>query len=96
MKEQCMKIEKLLLNEKEAAELLNMSTHFLRRDRISEQSTGIPFLRIGGSVRYHCVDLENWIMEQARNPVRKSVKPQKNSADCSIEKRRRGRPRKEI
>jgi len=91
-----MKIEKLLLNEKEAAELLNMSTHFLRRDRISERSAGIPFIRIGGSVRYRCADLENWIVEQARNPVRKLVKPQGNSADCGIEKRRRGRPQKGI
>jgi len=91
-----MKIEKLLLNEKEAAELLNISTHFLRRDRISERSARIPFIRIGASVRYRCVDLENWVMEQARNPVRKSVKLQENLAGCGIEKRGRGRPRKGI
>jgi len=89
-------IEKLLLNEKEAAELLNMSTHFLRRDRISERSAGIPFIRIGGSVRYRFVDLESWIAEQVRNPVRKSSEPQKNSADYGDEKRWRGRPRKKI
>jgi len=89
-----MKIEKLLLTEKEAAELLNMSTHFLRRDRISERSAGIPFIRIGGSVRYRCVDLENWILEQAKNPVRKLTEPQANLIDRSVEKRMRGRPRK--
>lgn len=58
---------KLLLNEKDAAELLSMSTHFLRRDRISCESVGIPYLRIGASVRYRRVDLECWIDRMLRD-----------------------------
>jgi excisionase family DNA binding protein len=53
--------ERLLLTEREAAQLLAMSTHFLRRDRISNSSVGIPYLRIGAAVRYRRSDLEEWI-----------------------------------
>jgi predicted DNA-binding transcriptional regulator AlpA len=56
--------EKLLLNEREAAQLLAMSIHFLRRDRISRSSVGIPYIRIGTAVRYRRVDLEEWIGRQ--------------------------------
>jgi excisionase family DNA binding protein len=53
--------EKLLLTEREAAQLLTISTNFLRRDRISNSSVGIPYLRIGAAVRYRRSDLEEWI-----------------------------------
>lgn len=53
--------ERLLLTEREAAQLLAMSTHFLRRDRISHSSVGIPYVRIGAAVRYRRSDLEEWI-----------------------------------
>lgn len=53
--------ERLLLTEREAAQLLAMSIHFLRRDRISNSSVGIPYLRIGAAVRYRRSDLEAWI-----------------------------------
>lgn len=56
--------KKLLLNEREAAYLLSMSTHFLRRDRISTSSVGIPYLRIGAAIRYRRSDLEDWIERQ--------------------------------
>jgi predicted DNA-binding transcriptional regulator AlpA len=56
--------KKLLLNEREAAHLLSMSTHFLRRDRISTSSVGIPYLRIGAAIRYRRSDLEDWIERQ--------------------------------
>jgi len=49
---------KLLLNEKEAAALSSMSTHYLRRDRITSGENAIPFLRIGSAIRYHRSDLE--------------------------------------
>ena len=64
--------DKILLKEEEAAELLSMSRHFLRRDRISENSIGLPFIRIGGAIRYRCVDLEAWILERSQNSSVKS------------------------
>ena len=88
-----MNSEKLLLCEKEAAELLSMSTHFLRRDRISDRSAGIPFIRVGGSVRYRRVDLETWIIEQTN--VKRLQVPKRDGQELqSSEKRSRGRPRK--
>ncbi len=88
--------EKLLLKENEAAQLLGMSAHFLRRDRISDCSVGIPFIRIGASIRYRREDLELWITEQMN---RQSILPK--SRDISQdnqtgEPRRRGRPRKTL
>lgn len=87
--------EKLLFNEREAAQLLAMSIHFLRRDRISHSSVGIPYIRIGTAVRYRRVDLEDWIGRQMqvqpsgpRSAGLKSV-----VAEAKV-KRRRGRPRK--
>lgn len=83
--------DKLLLTEKEAAELLSMSTHYLRRDRIALSST-IPFIKIGAAVRYRRADLEKWIDEQANKPVQHKAAPPSN--DLLVEKRRRGRPTK--
>lgn len=84
---------KLLLNEKEAAELLSMSTHFLRRDRISCESVGIPYLRIGASVRYRRVDLEQWIDRMLQEA---SAQPRQQLAAMVAMPvaRGRGRPRK--
>jgi predicted DNA-binding transcriptional regulator AlpA len=84
---------KMLLNEKEAAQLLSMSTHFLRRDRISCDSVGIPYVRIGASVRYRRVDLEQWIDRKLQEP---STRPRQQLAvvDENPIPRGRGRPRK--
>lgn len=84
--------EKLLLTEKEAAELLSMSTHYLRRDRISPGSACIPFIKVGAAVRYRRADLEKWIDEQANKHVQHKAAPPSN--DLLVEKRRRGRPKK--
>lgn len=84
---------KLLLNEKEAAQLLSMSIHFLRRDRISCDSVGIPCVRIGASVRYRRVDLEQWIDRKVHEPSPKS-REGLAIVDENPVPRRRGRPRK--
>jgi predicted DNA-binding transcriptional regulator AlpA len=84
---------KLLLNEKEAAQLLSMSTHFLRRDRISCDSVGIPYVRIGASVRYRRVDLEHWIDRKLHEPSPKS-RERMAIVDENPVARGRGRPRK--
>lgn len=55
-----------LLKETEAAAFLNVSTHFLRRDRISEKSVGIPFVKIGAAVRYRLADLDEWVSNNIR------------------------------
>jgi predicted DNA-binding transcriptional regulator AlpA len=83
--------EKLLLTEKEAALLLSMSVHFLRRDRISSNGVGVPFIRIGGAVRYHRSALEAWIAQKTVTPpVQVSLPP----PEVTTERRRRGRPTK--
>ncbi|MBX9901171.1 MAG: helix-turn-helix domain-containing protein [Burkholderiaceae bacterium] len=86
--------EKLLLKEKEAAELLGMSTHFLRRDRISALPVGIPFMRIGASIRYRRAELEAWIADQmhrqSNSPKLRDLPPDSRND----EPRRRGRPKK--
>ena len=87
---------KLLLNENEAADLLSMSTHFLRRDRISERSVGIPFIRIGAAIRYRRVDLELWIAEQTKKSSPTVISHQTPKGLSSTDKRGRGRPRKAL
>lgn len=86
--------EKLLLNEKEAAELLSMSTHFLRRDRISDRSAGIPFIRIGAAIRYRRSDLERWIEAGMNKPLFIEKISVQSEELGQQEKRGRGRPRK--
>lgn len=84
--------DKILLKEEEAAELLSMSRHFLRRDRISENSVGLPFIRIGGAIRYRRADLEAWILEKSKIT---SVKSEAHSLETATPlKKGRGRPRK--
>jgi len=54
-----------LLNEYEAAEILSISVHTLRRQR-SERRGGVPFVRIGTrTIRYALADLERYV-EQSR------------------------------
>ena len=86
-------LQKLLLNEEEAAQLLSMSIHFLRRDRISEQSIGIPFIRLGGAVRYPRADLEIWVSELTKKTLPSHVCVEKKLNDPAV-KRGPGRPRK--
>lgn len=83
---------KLLLNENEAAQMLGMSSHFLRRDRISKTSVGIPFLRIGGAVRYRQSDIETWIAIQIKKTQFEKI--EEKSITTVLEKRQRGRPKK--
>lgn len=58
-----------MLNEKDAAELIGMSVHWLRRKRWS--GGGIPFVKMsdGGAVRYRQEDVELYIA----NRIRKST-----------------------
>ncbi len=87
-------LNKLLLNENDAAELLSMSIHFLRRDRISEHSVGIPFIRIGGAIRYPRARLEEWVMAELKKMSLPSIPVVVIPSPSPIEKRRPGRPKK--
>lgn len=85
---------KLLLNEIEAAQILSISRHFLRRDRISSSSVGIPFIRIGSAVRYRIVDLEKWIDGRSHVPETAFI-TERAAVPTNDDKRARGRPRKQ-
>jgi len=52
-----------LLNEKEAAALLNLSVRTLQRLRCI--GGGAKFVRLHGSVRYRLSDIEEWIALRA-------------------------------
>lgn len=85
---------KLLLNESEAALVLSISRHFLRRDRISTNSVGIPFVRIGSAVRYRLSDLKRWI--ESRSQSQHALQLPQPAVLAQVHgKRGRGRPRKE-
>lgn len=83
--------ETLLLNEVEAALLLGMSSHRLRHESISSRSVGIPFIRIGGSIRYRRLDLELWINDQIKAQASNSQRAQLTPETRTDQPRRRGR-----
>lgn len=47
-----------LLSEKEVARIISMSTSFLQHDR--QRGGGIPFIKIGNSVRYRKSDIDGY------------------------------------
>ncbi|MDK2849084.1 MAG: hypothetical protein PWP34_2437 [Desulfuromonadales bacterium] len=56
------------LQEKDAAEYIGMSVHFLRADRLNghlpNRTPGPPFLKIGRAIRYRVADLDEWLQER--------------------------------
>ena len=64
-----------LINEKETAQYIGMSTAFLRQARcdgqIGNRTPGPPYYKIGRAVRYSIEDLDRWLEENKRiNVVR--------------------------
>ncbi|MCD6055584.1 MAG: hypothetical protein K0R12_546 [Gammaproteobacteria bacterium] len=61
-----MNMEKVCLNEKEAAHYIGMSRSFLRQDRMysarQKSTPGLPYIKIGRTVRYMRKDLDQWLM----------------------------------
>ena len=53
-----------LLSEKEVARIISMSASFLQHDR--QRGGGIPFLKIGTSVRYRKSDIDAYLARKAR------------------------------
>jgi len=56
-----------VLNEKDTAMYIGMSTSWLRQTRMNGQikgrTPGPPYIKIGRSVRYHIADLDAWLDE---------------------------------
>ena len=53
-----------LLNEAEAAEMLNVSVARLRRWR-QHYTYGLKYLKLGATIRYRYEDLQQWLRQQA-------------------------------
>ena len=53
-----------LLSEKEVAPIIGMSTSFLQHDR--QRGGGIPFIKIGNSVRYRKSDIDAYLVSNLR------------------------------
>ena len=55
-----------LLNEKQTAKLFGKSVHTLRNDRHCRR--GIPYIKIGRSVRYSLGDIQEYIKSKRVDP----------------------------
>ena len=62
-----------LINEKQAAEKIGLSVHWLRRKRWS--GGGIPFIKVsdGGAVRYRVADIEAYVDARLRKSTSETV-----------------------
>ena len=58
----------ILLNTAEAAEVLRVAAIALHRWR--NAGKGPPYIEMGRKVYYRRADLEHWIEEQQRQPIR--------------------------
>ena len=54
----------VLLNPKQAAKLLNLSTSWLAKQRL--KGGGPPYLKLEGAVRYRLADLQLWLKARLR------------------------------
>ena len=54
-----MKIERILINEIETARIMDQSVQTLRNDRHNRR--GLPYVKLGRSVRYDLVDIKDHI-----------------------------------
>ncbi len=82
--------EKLLLTAAQAAELLGVKRGFMYRNRHGRHTKTIPFLMVGGAVRYRSEDLKTYVTENLQttpNPAPPSLKQM-------VEKSKGGRPTK--
>ena len=58
------KLHELLIDTKAAAKLLGQSAAFLEQDRVTKRH-GVPYVKIGSSVRYRPSELVAWIERHA-------------------------------
>ena len=57
--------QNIYLNEKEAAEILNISPKKLQKDRLRRE--GMPYYKIGRAVRYKTTEIYEWMEQQKVN-----------------------------
>jgi predicted DNA-binding transcriptional regulator AlpA len=53
-----------LLTPKQAAQLLNLSTSWLAKQRL--KGGGPPYVKLGGAIRYRLSDLQLWMKARLR------------------------------
>jgi len=56
-----------LLDSTQAAEALGISINTLGRDRLNG-TLGVPFIKLGRSIRYHIDDLNDWVAKKRLVP----------------------------
>lgn len=56
----------ILIDENEVAKICGRSVHTLRQDRHANR--GIPYIRLGRSVRYLVQDIENYLIANRIDP----------------------------
>ena len=71
-----------LLNEREVALLIRKSVHWLRRKRWEGGIHSIPYLKLGGSVRYVETEVLNWIAQHRPQTSTSMDKPHK-TIECN-------------
>ncbi len=79
-----------LLDTSAAARLLGLSKSFLEHDRL-RPALGIPYIKLGGAVRYDPQGLMEWARARVVNPLPIEPAPQSD-----VPARHRGRPRKAL
>jgi predicted DNA-binding transcriptional regulator AlpA len=57
----------VLLNEREVAKQLKMSVAWLRKMRYAKSGGGIPYVKLGGAVRYRQSAVDAWVSAQTEN-----------------------------
>lgn len=55
-----------LLTENEAADIIKMSVHWLRRARHKKEPNQPPYLKIGSSIRYEKKEVMKWLREKKK------------------------------
>jgi glutaredoxin len=74
-----------LLTEDEAAKLLQIEGRTLAKIRRSNSGTSpVPFVRIGGQIRYHEHDIMEWARQQKKPPVTKPKKPKDGESELVL------------
>ena len=87
-----------LIDTREAARLLGLSKSALEHDRLAPRMR-IPYVRLGGSVRYDPAALLAWARAQMVHAPEPQAQPTPQPQPLAPEPqppRRRGRPRKAI
>ena len=67
----CVPATDFLLTPSQVAERLQVSTAWVR-DHSTRKAPRLPVVRVGGLLRYHPADIDNWIQEQRADGLRKA------------------------